>query len=101
MFSFPVEKATSCSGVDDENGARLMAIVNVRLASVVLDNFMNVVHGVLVPNAAENMTEPSILGLFGQNGSGKTALIRSLVILKALLTEQPLKDEMCEDLFVC
>ena len=77
-----------------------MAIVNVRLASVVLDNFMNVVHGALVPNAAENMTEPSILGLFGQNGSGKTALIRTLVILKALLTEQPLKDEWCDYIHV-
>lgn len=77
-----------------------MATVNVRLTSVVLDNFMNVVHGVLVLNAAENMASPSILGIFGQNGSGKTALIRSLVVLKALLTEQPLKDEWCDYLNV-
>lgn len=72
-----------------------MVTVNVRLASVVLDNFMNVVHGKLVLNSSESMRDPSILGLFGQNGSGKTALIRALVVLKALLTEQPLQEEWC------
>lgn len=77
-----------------------MATVNVRLVSVVLDHFMNVVHGELHFNSAENLAAPSLLGLFGQNGSGKTALIRSLVVLKALLTEEPLKDEWCDYLNV-
>mgnify|MGYP002672665683 CR=1 FL=1 len=73
-----------------------MAFINVRLASVIVNDFMNVVHGELLLNSTDNIANPSILGLFGQNGSGKTALIRALSILKNLLMGQPLKDQWAD-----
>lgn len=76
-----------------------MSDAKLRLASVVLDNFMNVVHGELLLNTAENVVNPSILGLYGQNGSGKTALIRTLSLLKALLTEKPLNEQWAD--YIC
>lgn len=76
-----------------------MSDVKVRLASVVLDNFMNVVHGELRLNSTENVVNPSILGLYGQNGSGKTALIRTLTLLKTLLVEKPLKEQWAD--YIC
>lgn len=78
-----------------------MSDVKVRLASVVLDNFMNVVHGELRLNSTENVVNPSILGLYGQNGSGKTALIRTLTLLKTLLVEKPLKEQWADYYNVC
>ena len=76
-----------------------MSDTKVRLASVVLDNFMNVAHGKLLLNTAESVVNPSILGLYGQNGSGKTALIRALSLLKTLLTEKPLKEQWAD--YIC
>ena len=58
----------------------------VRLIGIKLKNFKNVKYGELdLQNHRKNYTA-SILGLYGQNGSGKTALIEALQILKSLLS---------------
>ena len=54
---------------------------NVRIESVQIENFKNIVRGSL---SFENTRKPyraSILGLYGQNGSGKTALIDAVSLL--------------------
>lgn len=77
-----------------------MQFDNVRLASVTVDNLKNVVHGELTLNGSDDCMQASILGLFGQNGSGKTALIRALAILKSLLTRMPLEPGLAESIQV-
>ncbi len=61
----------------------------VRIKSISITNFKNVTHGEL---SFENSRKPykvSIVGLYGQNGSGKTALIDAMQLLKLTLTGQP------------
>ena len=59
---------------------------SVRLSSVVISNFKNIEYGELSFLNPSGKYEASLLGLYGQNGSGKTALIDSLEILKYVLT---------------
>ena len=47
----------------------------VRVAAVTINQFKSVVHGEIRLADAESGYDASILGLYGQNGSGKTALI--------------------------
>ena len=50
----------------------------VRIESIEIQNFKNVKYGVLdFVNNRKNYNS-SVLGLYGQNGSGKTALIDAL-----------------------
>ena len=77
---------------DDKNffknglGDRLATI---RIKKVVLDNFKSVEHGEIVFNCGKQFipygTSSDILGIYGQNGSGKTSLIEALYILKGLM----------------
>ena len=46
---------------------------SVRIESVVLDDFKNVKHGEINLENKKSTYRASILGLYGQNGSGKTA----------------------------
>ena len=60
----------------------------VRLLKVTIDNFKNINHGEIVFNCAKDddaFSEVDILGIYGQNGSGKTSFIQSLEVLKYLL----------------
>lgn len=61
----------------------------VRLQSIALDGFKNVSHGSAEIENAED-SSAGILALYGQNGSGKTALIESVDLLKHCLTDQKL-----------
>ena len=62
----------------------------IRLAKIALKNFKSVKNGEIVLNCGKKYipygTKPDILGLYGQNGSGKTALIEAISILKHLLS---------------
>lgn len=61
----------------------------VRLESISIENFKNIESGQLsFANNRKNF-RTSILGLYGQNGSGKTALIDAIELLQLALKGQP------------
>lgn len=57
----------------------------VRLSEIQIENFKNVKKGKLSFENKRKDYKASILGLYGQNGSGKTALIDALNILKVAM----------------
>ncbi len=67
---------------------------NVRLVSIELLNYKNVTQGKLEMPCAANRDfscdRSEILGIYGQNGSGKTAVIEALSLVKCLLSGQSL-----------
>lgn len=63
-----------------------MSNSNVRIEEIEIHNFKNVIKGNLHLNNPHKEYKASILGLYGQNGSGKTALIDSLTLLKYALS---------------
>ena len=83
--------------ITDEHSARLPFI---RITRAILQDFKNVEYGeinfrcgkIFVPYG----TGSDILGLYGQNGSGKTAFIEALYILKQLLRGSKVQDLFSE-----
>jgi len=69
---------------------------NVRLKSITINNFKNVVYGELDLEHGNNDFKANILGLYGQNGSGKTALIDALMILQHALRGLPVPVQYAE-----
>ncbi len=61
----------------------------VRLKNITIENFKNVKCGQLSFTNNRKNYHTSILGLYGQNGSGKTALIDALNLLQMALKGQP------------
>jgi len=57
----------------------------VRLESITIENFKNVTQGTLDFENKRKEYKASVLGLYGQNGSGKTALIDAIRLLKFAL----------------
>ena len=58
---------------------------SVRITNIIIENFKNTKHGeVSLVNRRKDYSS-SVLGLYGQNGSGKTALIDSIALLKLVL----------------
>ena len=64
----------------------------VRISEIEIRNFKNVKHGLLNLDNPRKAYKSSILGLYGQNGSGKTALIEALSVLKFALMGKTLPD---------
>ena len=63
---------------------------HIRLVGIKLKHFKNVHDGVVDLSKGHNADSTcNVLGIYGQNGSGKTALIDSLQILKHLLSQFP------------
>ena len=62
----------------------------IRLVSMTIDNLKNIEHGRINFINTRKDYKSSLLGIYGQNGSGKTALIDAISILKLLLTGQKL-----------
>lgn len=54
----------------------------VRIQKITLKNFKNVKYGTVLLTNPLKKYKASVLGLYGQNGSGKTALIEAIQILK-------------------
>ena len=58
----------------------------VRIQKIELENFKSVKHGEVLFNCGRRVvsqdTESDILGIYGQNGSGKTSVIEAIAILK-------------------
>jgi len=61
----------------------------VRLSQIHIINFKNVDDGLLSFDDVKNH-DVNILGLYGQNGSGKTALIEAIFVLKCALSNVPI-----------
>ncbi len=65
----------------------------IRIKKVVLQDFKNVGYGEITFNCGREFipcnSEADILGMYGQNGSGKTSLIEALSILRYLMAGAP------------
>ena len=59
-------------------------INNVRLETIKIQDFKNVKCGELSFISGKKSNTAEIIGLYGQNGSGKTALIDAMSLLKTL-----------------
>ncbi len=68
----------------------------VRLASVTIRNFKNVTYGTLSFENNRRDYKASILGLYGQNGSGKTALIDAIEFLQNALCGRPVAPKFAD-----
>lgn len=64
----------------------IMSKQTVRIKNVIIENFKNVKYGELSFENKRKDYKSSILGLYGQNGSGKTSLIDALQLLKYALS---------------
>lgn len=61
---------------------------SVRIVNISLENFKNVKKGSICFENKRKDYKSSILGLYGQNGSGKTALVDAIALLKHVLCGQ-------------
>lgn len=72
--------------------------VTVRLQSVEIRNIKNTVYGLLeMPSQIQkdiSRRQGEVLGIYGQNGSGKTAVIDALFYLQKLITGEELPDDL-------
>lgn len=68
----------------------------VRIKSIEINEFKNVKHGYLDLENTRKPYRASILGLYGQNGSGKTALIDALSLLKIALSGQQVPAKLAD-----
>lgn len=68
----------------------------IRISNIVLNHFKSVKHGEIDLNCGRKFipygTQSDILGLYGQNGSGKTSVIEAISILKHLLSGEKIPD---------
>ena len=68
----------------------LKKLPTIRIKKIELNNFKSVEHGEIVLDCGKQFvpygTKSDILGLYGQNGSGKTAHIEALSILEILMS---------------
>ncbi|MBQ8828349.1 MAG: AAA family ATPase [Clostridia bacterium] len=62
----------------------------VRISKITINNFKNVVNGDICFENTRKDYKASVLGLYGQNGSGKTALIDAVSLLKLALCGLPI-----------
>ena len=72
----------------------------VRLAALKILNIKNVRRGqIVMPNASRkrlSYKNPEVLGVYGQNGSGKTAVIDTLYYLQKIMIGNILEDEIAD-----
>jgi len=63
-----------------------------RLQEIKIENFKNVKHGKIIIPEKQDGEGASILGLYGQNGTGKTAVIDALTALRELIQGEPIPE---------
>lgn len=77
-------------------GALIMKIENVRITNINISNFKNVISGSLDLDKSKKSRKACILGIYGQNGSGKTALIDIIELLQHLLCGRSVPDKFAD-----
>lgn len=82
-----MEERTVNSFISEEHGKNLPTV---RIKRIILDDFKSVGHGEITLYCGREFvpfnTKADILGIYGQNGSGKTSLIEALSILWDLMS---------------
>ena len=68
-----------------------MGNIVVRLSSLTLKNIKNVKNGIIIMTLANE-----ILGIYGQNGSGKTAIVDALYFLQGIITGEELDQRIID-----
>ena len=81
----------------EEHGKKLPTV---RIQKMVIDNFKSVTHGEVLFNCGKHFipydTKSDILGVYGQNGSGKTSLVEALAILRYVMKGSVVPDSYTE-----
>ncbi len=73
----------------------------VRIKKIKLKNFKNVRHGVIDLESEDGILgTTNVMGIYGQNGSGKSAVIDAFKVIQKLLVGARLGDEI-EDYIMC
>lgn len=79
--------------IDEKHGNNLPTV---RIAKIVLNHFKSVKHGEIIMSCGKKFvpygTKSDILGIYGQNGSGKTSIIEAIAILKCLMSGRRVPD---------
>lgn len=63
------------------------------ISSITIRNIKNVTYGHVDLSSSKHVTGANIMGIYGQNGSGKTVFIEAIHILKCLLLGQKIPEE--------
>ncbi len=72
----------------------------VRIEKIEIENFKNVKNGHIILKNNRKNYKSSILGIYGQNGSGKTALIDAIMLLKLALCGQVIPPQYADYIHV-
>lgn len=73
-----------------------MGKCSIRINNITIENFKNVQRGSLDLVNKRKDYKASIVGLYGQNGSGKTTIIDAVQLLKYALRGQPIPDKYAD-----
>lgn len=65
----------------------------IKLERISLNNFKNISHGEIDLSVAKGASGNGVLGVYGQNGSGKTAMIDSLTLVQSLMRGFPVRQD--------
>ena len=68
----------------------------VRIENITIENFKNVKYGTLDLTNRKKNYRASIVGVYGQNGSGKTALVDALQVLKFALCGKAIPEKYAD-----
>ena len=63
------------------------------ISSITIHNIKNVTYGHIDLSRNKHVTGANLMGIYGQNGSGKTVFIEAIHVLKCLLLGQKLPEE--------
>ena len=73
-----------------------MKQASVRITSITINNFKNIINGSLSLENTRKNYKASVVGVYGQNGSGKTALIDVLELLKYVLCGKTIPNKFAD-----
>lgn len=93
--------ARKCYNIKDGGGKMKKSII--KISSIEIENIKNTKYGYIeMPNLATNQKftkSGEVLGIYGQNGSGKTAVIDSLYFLQIIMSGSSIPDNFAEYIY--